>query len=145
METPYVRHLYILHTCLNRRILPFCVLLKGSFESSLKDIPFTIWKNINRNLFFKIKKNTDIFTLFGFKGIYLIKINDFRKWVSANIHMFIKDGGYRSWRNMISSGNGSKCLIEIFQILQNIMYSKDRYFLRFEDKRIEFIIGLSTT
>lgn len=46
---------------------------------------------------------------------------------------------------VISSGNGSKCLIEIFQILQNIMYSKDRYFLRFEDKRIEFIIGLSTT
>ena len=40
METPYVRHLDILHTCLNRRILPFCVLLKGSFENSLKDIPF---------------------------------------------------------------------------------------------------------
>lgn len=59
--------------------------------------------------------------------------------------MIIKNSGYRSWRNMISSGNGSKCLIEIFQILQNIMYSKDRYFLRFEDKRIEFIIGLSTT
>jgi len=39
-ETPYVQHPDILHTCLNRRILPFCVLLKGSFESSLKDIPF---------------------------------------------------------------------------------------------------------
>lgn len=112
----------------------FCVLLKGSFESSLKDIPFYDLEEHQQESVFKIKKNTDIFTLFGFKGIYLIKINDFRKWVSANIHMFIKDGGYRSWRNMISSGNGSKCLIEIFQILQNIMYSKDRYFLRFEDK-----------
>ena len=59
--------------------------------------------------------------------------------------MIIKNSGYRSWRNMISSGNRSKCLIEVFQILQNIMYSKDRYFLRFEDKRIEFIVGFSTT
>lgn len=39
-ERPYVQHLDILHTCLNRRILPFSVLLKGSFENSLKDIPF---------------------------------------------------------------------------------------------------------
>ena len=93
----------------------------------------------------KIKKNADIFTLFGFKGIYLIKINDFRERVSANIHMIIKDSGYRSRRNMVSSGNRSKCLIKIFQILQNIMHSKNRYFLGFEDKRIEFIIGLSTT
>ena len=35
-----VQHPDTLHTCLDRRILPFCVLLKGSFESSLKDIPF---------------------------------------------------------------------------------------------------------
>ena len=59
--------------------------------------------------------------------------------------MIIKNSGYRSWRNMISSGNRSKFFVEVFQILQNIMHSKDRYFLGFEDKRIEFIIGLSTT
>ena len=59
--------------------------------------------------------------------------------------MIIKNSGYRSWRNMISSGNRSKCFVEVFQILQNIMHSKNRYFLGFEDKRIEFIIGLSTT
>ena len=45
---------------------------------------------------------------------------------------------------MVSSGNRSKCFVEVFQILQNIMHSEDRYFLRFEDKGIEFIIGLST-
>ena len=46
---------------------------------------------------------------------------------------------------MVSSGNRSKCFVEIFQILQNIMHSKDRYFLGFKDKGIEFIVGLSTT
>ena len=40
METPYVQHPDTLHTCLNRRILPFSVLLKGSFENSLKETPF---------------------------------------------------------------------------------------------------------
>ena len=59
--------------------------------------------------------------------------------------MIIKNSGYRSWRNMISSGNRSKCLVEVFQILQNIMHSKNRYFLGFKDKGIEFIVGLSTT
>ena len=116
-ETPYVQHPDTLHTCLNRRILPFSVLLKGSFENSLKETPFTVRQNINGNLLFKIKKNTDILTLFGFEGIYFIKINDFRKRISANIHMIIKNSGYRSWRNMISSGNRSKCLVEVFQIL----------------------------
>ena len=59
--------------------------------------------------------------------------------------MIIKNSRNRSWRNMISSGNRSKCLVEVFQILQNIMHSKDRYFLGFKDKGIEFIVGLSTT
>ncbi len=93
----------------------FCVLLKGSFESSLKDIPFYGSADINGNLLFKIKQDTDIFTLFGFEGIYFIKINDFRKRVSANIHMIIKNSGYRSWRNMISSGNRSNVSLKSFR------------------------------
>ena len=90
---------------------------KGSFENSLKKLLLRLGRTSAGNLLFKIKKNTDILTLFGFEGIYFIKINDFRKRISANIHMIIKNSGYRSWRNMISSGNRSKCLVEVFQIL----------------------------
>ena len=95
--------------------------LSTFFQRDLEEIVFQViqparWKDIDRDLIIMIQQHTGIFTMFGTKRVYFIKIQMPWQGPSGDIDMMFKDRDDRGRGNVVASGNRAEGLVIAFEI-----------------------------
>ena len=100
------------------------------FQRDLEEIVFQViqparWKDIDRDLIIMIQQHTGIFTMFGTKRVYFIKIQMPWQGPSGDIDMMFKDRDDRGRGNVVASGNRAEGLVIAFEVFQDPLNGED--------------------
>lgn len=104
--------------------------LSSFFQRDLEEIVFQViqpaqWKDIDRDLIIMIQQHKSIFTMFGTKRVYFIKIQMPWQGPSGDIVMMFKDRDDRGRGNVVAPGNRAEGLVIAFEVFQDPLNGED--------------------